>query len=261
MKSIFFLILYKIFYNFISLRFKMMNKILRIYNNEVYFYCYNKAMIVVEKLFPNSDLKFKKDLAYSYINVLLYKWTEKKNNVELLNLRKIESEVKKDKNFLNRISEYHLVEAFRLKIINLTTLNTRIKYELKMARLFLKNRRKIKSLSKVIELTNQLKDVNKDLIKVVRQNVKKDIKKEKDKLFQKININADNVILLISLFSTLFLLSGLVNIKFFYYLLDFNTNIFFNLSDYLSGSIYIIISVTNSIILGAIIFIFKLIGD
>ncbi len=214
-------------------------------------------MIATNKLFPNSDLKIRKELAWEYYLSIIFKWNEKKENINIVNLEIIKNELNKDINLKNRIAEYYLVEACRLIKFKFLKEFCNIKNSIKIARLYSKTRKKIKTLSEVKELTKQVSEINEELVNTISQNLKKYLKNEREKSFNKINISADNISLFIGMFSILFLLSGIINIKLFYYLFDFETNIFFNISDYISGSIDRIILISISLFLGIITLIFK----
>jgi hypothetical protein len=248
---------YKIIIFIYKLKLKKLKKLTNEFKKNYQSYFYNKCMITTNKIFPNSDLKNRKELAFAYYLSILFEWNEKKENINIFDLKRIKNELDKDINFKNRIAEYYLVEAFRLSGFEILKSFSKVKNSIKIARLYNKTRKRIKTFSEIKELTKQLNEVNKELIHTISKVIKNDLKKEREQSFNKINIDTNKIMLFIGLFSTLFLLSGIINIKLFYYLLDFDTSMFFGISDYISGSIDKIIIISISLFLGIIISIYK----
>lgn len=242
----------------IKIKIQIHRIVYKYFRKEYETYFYYKIMLIVEKLFPNSSLLTKKELALTYTEIIAFKWSEKKENINLLDLIKINNEIKNDKNFKKKISEYHLYLAFYWRTFKYNNFITKIKKHIKIAHIYTNDKKTIKNLFVIVKPLNSIKRTNKKLIKKVSNNIDRYLKNERKKQFEKIIIKPEVVLLIITLFSTLFLLSGITNIKLFYHLLDFNSSIFFSISDYISGSLDRLISITISMVLGLVILKLKL---
>jgi hypothetical protein len=161
----------------------------------------------------------------------------------------------KDEFFLKQVSYFYLLLAFFCSEPVSETLNTIKNRNLDKARNFIPDCDEITSKSFGVvskSVKNELKNLKAKLSRITKNR----IDQERLKIINPITIRSSHVIFVISIFSTLFVVSGFAYNKFFFQSFDINVSDFFDLSDYLSSSIGVITSTTLSTVFGSAFFFF-----
>lgn len=112
----------------------------------------------------------------------------------------------------------------------------------------------IKSFKEVIKLVNDVKKDSKIFLKKVREISEKRYEQELNNKIPPVKISSENITFLLTIFSTFFLISGIIYSKVYFYLLGINISDFFSISDYLASSIDVLMYTFLSMIFGMIFY-------
>ena len=104
--------------------------------------------------------------------------------------------------------------------------------------------------SKTSEINTRLKKIQ-----------KKVLLKKREEYISPIEIKSSSILFFITIASTLFLLSGIINKKLFYYFLDFDSSLFYSISDYLSSSIDELITLSLTLLITIIFLFYRFLGE
>jgi hypothetical protein len=200
------------------------------------------AQIIASSIFENNTTNENLNIVVSALYKLL--------NIEALSLEgEVNSEqveelilnLKNNKDVLNLLAEYNLAKAYAFTKIFLTDTNQFIDEYIANAKLFNADIEPFNHQS----FNKRLKEVKterKNLQKKLKQTLNNTIAKKKEDKIGQISLKSSDIVILFSLFSSLFLISG------YYYnhslLKEFNVNSdhFYLISDYISTSVSLIIT-------------------
>lgn len=204
--------------------------------------------------YPNYDYKvielIAKEIAIKLLDFDIYKKEDNKEVTdkyfkEILNIE----ETILTKNWIKYyLSQYFFVSAFYKTFFKERGFRKDILLNFRRARHYDKKLSSIKSMeglelfnlnikSKTLEVNTTLKKIQKNFL----------LKKRKEYI-NPIEIKSSSILFFITIASTLFLSSGIINKKSFYFLLNFDCSLFFTISDYLSGSIDELITLTITLL-------------
>ncbi len=199
---------------------------------------YNKIYIRVFEIYKDNTIEQnKKFTKYLYecvlgLNPLIDE--EDKGELDLLIKEIISSESKLiAKHYILRAYfDYYISTNSVFKIISKKNIKTNFKkakkYDLDIKLLRNKDYKAFKK-----DIKSELKDIS-NKIKIIN---KEKIKLEKEKTINPIEIKISNIIALISIFSALSLIGGIIYNQLLFYFLGLNATNFFNISDYISSSV------------------------
>ncbi|MBN4077077.1 hypothetical protein JYT48_02275 [Mariprofundus ferrooxydans] len=218
-----------------------------------------KAYIKTFLLFPDNTLKKNSDTAF-FVKNKLFEMSQS-DDVRCVDESQVDVlyEAIKDEDWTKKtMSNYFLLKALYYSLwVQSDALNE------------MSDKAFSKALSYVDTATlitfNDLKPINvtiKSDIKCLRKEMRKlnanRIKTEKLKAIEPINISPNQIIFIASLFSTLFLVSGIAYIKIFFANFDIAVGNFFSIADYIASSVDILIATVISSVTGVVFLLFGL---
>jgi len=208
---------------------------------------YNKAYIICLDLFPHHDLRINQELSLDFTGKIIYD-VELKENIVDLNREDID--LVQEKSLENEWIKNNAINYYRFKSYSII-FNKDIKQKyLDKARKLNSNCNPIDKFKEVIELSSQVKKDYKLFLKKARKLNNEKYEDEIKKRINPINISSKMISFLLTLFSTFFLISGIIYSKIYFYLLGINISDFFSLGDYLASSIDTLIITFFSIAMG-----------
>ncbi|MFT6909376.1 MAG: hypothetical protein ACJAS1_006092 [Oleiphilaceae bacterium] len=204
------------------------------------------------ELFPDNTLKENSEISINVKSEILGYNIDPEFTSEVQE-KSLKESALKDEIFLRQVSYLYLLVAFYCSGLESETLNVLKSENLEKARNFIPDCEEISNKSFGIvskSVNSELKTLKAKLSSISKNR----IDQERLKLIDPITISSSHVIFVISIFSTLFVVSGFAYNKYFFQSFDINVSDFFDLSDYLSSSIGVITSTTISTIIGAVFF-------
>jgi len=214
-----------------------------------------KAYIQTFSLFPDNKLKCNSDIASSVRNRLFeIPPSEDSLAVESDQVNALYDVVKSDKWAQKTLSNYFLLEAFYYSYgISSDLLKEKSDNALRKAKSYVDSALPI-SYDDVGPINKKIKSDIKLLKKEMRKLNSERVETEKLKIIKPVAITSSHVMFLVSLFSTLFLISGFAYNKIFFGSLGLNVGDFFGVSDYIASSVDILTATIISSVLGIAFF-------
>ncbi len=214
-----------------------------------------KAYIQTFSLFPENKLKYNSELALS-ARYMLFEISRPENSFELNEeeLKTLYDSLISDRWVKKTLSNYYLLQAFY--------------YSYGTSSDLLKDQSDA-SMLKAKSFSDSVSPISNDDVWPIYNNIKADIKhmrreipklnserieKEKLKIIEPVTIKSAHVMFLVSLFSTIFLISGFIYNKLFFASFDLNVGDFFRVSDYIASSVDTLAVTVISSFLGVIFF-------
>lgn len=212
--------------------------------------CYRKLYILANEQFSENKLGENSNLAlylaYSYIYDLNRDDLIDVNKEELEELKMIASN---DEWIKKSISDLYRIISFSF-IVNIDLKNRYIE----KAKSINQSTEPIKNFKEIIKLVDDIKNDSKIFLKKGRELSEKKYQQEIKKRISPIEITSENISFLLTLFSTFFLISGIIYSKIYFYLLGINISDFFSVSDYLASSVDTLMITFFSIAIGMIFY-------
>lgn len=209
------------------------------------------AYIHTFTLFPDNKLSYNIDLSLKVRQVIC-------NLPSPVDIKEIDSEdvdkllsaLKLDEKVIHILADYFRLVAYYYSCgISSDTFKEKIDSSLSSAGEYIKD---IEPLTNECagQIGKNIKKVHNNLRKEIRLLSKERLEKEKLKVIEPIEIGQSHAIFTISLFTTLFLISGFAYVKFIYGLLGLRVGDFFSAADYISSSIDVLAPVLISTVIG-----------
>lgn len=210
-----------------------------------------KAYIHTFTLFPKNKLKLNSDIALA-VNCRFFGSFQPENNVEIKEpeIQRLYEELKDITWIQEKISNYYLLNAFYYSYGSTTDLfKENVEDALKKSRHWVANTNPI-SYKDVQPFNKNIKQDIRLLKKEIRKLNSEKIEKEKLNIIKPISVTSSHVMFVVSLFSTLFLLSGFIYNKILFSHFNVSVSDFFSISDYLASSVDVISAAAIATILG-----------
>lgn len=214
-----------------------------------YSACYRKLYILTSEIFPDNSLGENSELAFNLTDIYIY---DSKNNLTNLNVEKFNNlklVADSDEWIKKAISDFYRIISFSF-IFNTDSKN---KY-FEKARVINQLVEPIKNFKEVIKLVNDVKKDSNIFLKKVREISEKRCEEELNNKIPPVKISSENITFLLTIFSTFFLISGIIYSKVYFHLLGINISDFFSISDYLASSIDVLMYTFLSMIFGMIFY-------
>ena len=166
-------------------------------------------------------------------------------------VEKLISTLKEDSKVRAVMTNYHRLEAYYYSYgISSDNFKDKIESALSNAGSYKEKIEPITTTKEAGLLSENIKKIHKNLRKDIRQLNSERLEREKLQVIEPIEIGQSHAIFTISLFTTLFLVSGFVYIKFVYGNLGLRVGDFFNAGDYISSSVDVLAPALISTALG-----------
>ncbi len=214
-----------------SLIYKYFKKIEEKYLEATHRKCYLESI----KLFPKMKLSKSNELASNIACKLIFNLEYEKENVNLKKLQKLEEVILNDEWIKKTLSDLNRLKAY-FRFNN----KEKQKEHLEKAMEYVSDVKEIEDFKEVRKIYNKIKTDTKIFLKESRKLNNIIFEKEKLKIIKPIEISSSIVILLLTLFSTFFLISGILHNKILFYSLGLNITDFYSISDYIATSIEVI---------------------
>lgn len=214
-----------------------------------YAACYNKLYIIANEQFPDNDLGKNSKLAFCLTDTYIYDFKDDSIDVNKEELEKLKSIADNDEWIKQAVSDLYRIISF-LFIIDT---DSKKKY-LEKAKVIKSDTEPIKDFKEITKLVDDVKKDSKIFLKKGRELSEKKYQQEIKRRISPIEITSENISFLLTLFSTFFLISGIIYSKLYFYLLGVNISDFFSVSDYLASSIDTLIITFFSIAVGIIFY-------
>lgn len=214
-----------------------------------YTACYRKLYTLSNELFPLNSLGQNSDLAIYLTSIYINNFEDdliEINKNELDNLKLVADS---DEWIKKAIPDFYRIISFSF----LFDKDLENRY-FEKARAINQLLEPIKSFKEIIKLVNDLKKDSKVFLKKGREISEKIYEKELNNKIPPVKISSENITFLLTIFSTFFLISGIIYSKIYFYLLGINISDFFSISDYLASSIDVLMYTFLSMIFGMIFY-------
>ena len=207
-------------------------------------------------LFPDNRLSQNANMATTVCNLLLH--LDKNEDSADVEREALYTKAQANECIKGSIANYFLVEAYLYSSLSICA--QKAKLAMDYAQQSVDSATPL-SKSEILELYKKVKKEKKSLLKETRKVTDNRIMEDKLKLFNPIKITATHFYVALSLLSTMFLVSGFLYIKSFFYWFNVDVGDFYSIQDYLSSSSIDVISERAFSTLGGLIvflFIFNL---
>ncbi|PLX20791.1 hypothetical protein C0584_04755 [Candidatus Parcubacteria bacterium] len=199
--------------------------------------------------FPENELGKNSKLALYLTNTYIYDFKNDLAGINEEELKKFKKIADNDEWIKKTVSDLYRMISFSFIIDT----NFKDKY-LKKAKEFKADIEPIKEFKEITKLVDDVKKDSKIFFKEGRELNDKKYQQEIEKRISSIEVTSQDISFLLTLFSTLFLISGIIYSKLYFYLLGVNISDFFSINDYLASSIDTLIITFFSIAIGIIFY-------
>lgn len=211
--------------------------------------CYNKLYVLANEHFNENDLGKNSKLAIRLTSIYIYEFDDDEIEVDNKELESFKLIADNDEWIKKNIADLYRIKSFSIIV------DSELKNQyLEKARQLDSKSEPIREFKEIINLVKNIKKEYKVFLKEGRKLSNKRYEEEIEKRINPIEITSQNISFLLTLFSTFFLISGIIYSKLYFYLLGINISDFFSVSDYLSSSIDTLIITFISISIGMIFY-------
>ena len=214
-----------------------------------YTACYRKLYILSNELFPHNSLGKNSNLAIYLTSIYINNFEDDLIDINKDELDNLKLVADSDEWIKKAIPDFYRIISFSF-IFNIDLKNGYIEKAKAINQLL----EPIKSFKEVIKLVNDAKKDSKAFLKKGREISEKTYEKELNNKIPIIKISSDKISFFLTVFSTFFLISGIIYSKIYFYLLGINISDFFSVSDYLASSIDVLMYTFFSMIVGMIFY-------
>lgn len=217
---------------------------------------FSHAVIIANNIFEDNTASENINLGITSINKLLGDSNSQEERIDSDQLEELYKHIQSSRDILNLLAEFNLCIAYIF-------LNYKTEEAKELAKPYLTNAKRLNEDAQPFqykELTKRLKEVKthqKALDDKLRKTYQNKVNEEKKNQIGKIYIAPSDITTLISVFSTLFLISGYYYINRLLAEFNLNSDHFYSISDYISTSVSFIIT---PLILGGAGFLFFISG-
>jgi hypothetical protein len=214
-----------------------------------YTACYRKLYILSNELFPHNSLGKNSNLAIYLTSIYINNFEDDLIDINKDELDNLKLVADSDEWIKKGIPDFYRIISFSF-IFNIDLKNGYIEKAKAINQLL----EPIRSFKEVIKLVNDVKKDSKAFLKKGREISEKTYEKELNNKIPIIKISSDKISFFLTVFSTFFLISGIIYSKIYFYLLGINISDFFSVSDYLASSIDVLMYTFFSMIVGMIFY-------
>ncbi len=214
-----------------------------------YTACYRKLYTLSNELFPLNSLGQNSDLAIYLTSIYINNFEDDLIDINKDELDNLKLVADSDEWIKKTITDFYRIISFSF-IFNIDSRNGYFEKAKAINQLL----EPIKSFKEVIKLVNDVKKDSKIFLKKVREISEKRYEQELNNKIPPVKISSENITFLLTIFSTFFLISGIIYSKVYFHLLGINLSDFFSISDYLASSIDVLMYTFLSMIFGMIFY-------
>lgn len=214
-----------------------------------YTACYRKLYTLSNELFPLNSLGQNSDLAIYLTSIYINNFEDDLIDINKDELDNLKLVADSDEWIKKAIPDFYRIISFSF----LFDKDLKNRY-FEKAREINQLVESIKSFKEVMKLVNDVKKDSKAFLKEGREISEKRYEQELNNKIPIVKISSENITFLLTIFSTFFLISGIIYSKVYFYLLGINISDFFSISDYLASSIDVLMYTFLSMIFGMIFY-------
>lgn len=206
----------------------------------------DRVFILSFEIFPEKMLSENKALASS-VSKKLFSFDGKETYSE--NFNELYSLALSDECVKSNLSNYYLLNAYYYSLFHSRKHEDIVVSDIQKAKSIKQNSIHL-TRNEFIKVCSDYKKQKKQQKKEIRFLVSDKVKSDKLKLITPIELSVDKIPVILTIFTTLFLIGGFLYIKFLFYFFGFSVSEFYSIQDYLSSSVDVISATAMTAILG-----------